>query len=108
MAAHIVPAKLYAKVFAALITLALVTTAVAFLDLGPFGIAVALTIAVTKMVLVILYFMHVRWSSRMTWVFVGAGFTWLTILIGLSLSDYISRYWEPAPAKAVGMTTEPL
>lgn len=108
MTTHIVPVRLYAAVFAVLIALALTTTGVAYLDLGSFGIAVALTIAITKMVLVILYFMHVRWSSRMTWVFVSAGFVWLIIMIGLSFTDYISRYWEPAPAKAPGMTNQPL
>ncbi|HWR54845.1 MAG TPA: cytochrome C oxidase subunit IV family protein [Bryobacteraceae bacterium] len=108
MSTHVVPAKVYAGIFGILIVLALLTTGVAYINLGPFSIVVALTIAIVKMVLVILYFMHVRWSSRLTWVFVGAGFAWLLILMGLSLTDYASRYWMPAPAKAPGMTNQPL
>jgi cytochrome c oxidase subunit 4 len=57
---------------------------------------VALTIAVSKASLVALYFMHVRWSSRLTWVFVGAGVFWLLILIALTLSDVFTRQWLPA------------
>ncbi len=108
MAEHVVPTKTYAMIFAALIALALLTTGAAYIDLGFFNPIVAMTIAVIKMVLVILFFMHVRWSSRMTWVFVGAGFVWLAILLMLSLSDYVSRYWMPAPSKAPAMTTNRL
>jgi cytochrome c oxidase subunit 4 len=100
MAHHGPTRNLYILVFAVLMALALLTTAVAFVDLGRFGIVVAMTIAITKMVLVILYFMHVRWSSRLTWVFVGAGFVWFLLLAGLTFSDYVSRSWMPAPAKA--------
>ena len=53
----------------------------------------ALAIAITKMLLVILYFMHVRYSSRLTWLFVAAGFIWLLIMIDLTLSDYLTRVW---------------
>ena len=108
MSTHVVPAKLYARVFGLLVLLALLTTGVAYINLGRFSIVAALTIAIVKMVLVILFFMHVRWSSKLTWVFVGAAFAWLMILIGLSFTDYISRYWMPAPAKAPGMTNQPL
>jgi cytochrome c oxidase subunit 4 len=62
-------------------------------DMGIFNPIVALTIACTKAVLVILFFMHVRYSSKLTMVTVAAGFFWLLILITLSLSDYISRDW---------------
>ena len=51
----------------------------------------ALTIAVVKMLLVILFFMHVRYSSRLTWIFVAAGFIWLLIMLDLTLSDYLTR-----------------
>jgi cytochrome c oxidase subunit 4 len=84
--------KLYAAIFAALIVLTLTTTAVSFIDLGgDLNVVVALFIAVCKAVLVILYFMHVRYSSRLTWVFVGAGFFWLSILITLTMSDLLTR-----------------
>jgi len=62
-------------------------------DMGIFNPIVALTIACTKAVLVILFFMHVRYSSKLTMITVAAGFFWLLILIVLSLSDYISRDW---------------
>jgi len=69
------------------------TVWVAFHDLGPWNIVVALTIAVAKATLVVLYFMHVRYSDRLTWVVVIAGFFWLAILLALTMSDYFSRSW---------------
>jgi cytochrome c oxidase subunit 4 len=70
------------------------TTGVAFIDLGGIGnVAVALTIAVIKAALVALYFMHLRYSSRLTMVFAAAGIFWLGIMIALTLSDYLSRDW---------------
>jgi cytochrome c oxidase subunit 4 len=81
MTQHIVPQKLYVQIFAVLPVLTELTVVVAFLDLGVLNNIVALSIAITKTVLVILFFMHVRYSSHLTWVFVGAGFFWLLILI---------------------------
>lgn len=82
----------YFAVFTALLALTALTTGVAFIDLGGIGnIAVALTIAVIKAVLVALYFMHLRYSSPLTVIFAGAGIFWLGILVALTLSDYISR-----------------
>jgi cytochrome c oxidase subunit 4 len=63
------------------------------MDLGRMNAVVALTIAVIKATLVVLYFMHVRYSSKLTWVFVGAGFFWLAIMVALTLSDYMTRGW---------------
>lgn len=97
MAGRIVPTRVYYAIFAVLMALTLVTVAVARRDLGFLNVAVALTIAVTKATLVILYFMHVRYSSRLTWVVVTSGFFWLGILVTLGLSDYLSRGWLPAP-----------
>ena len=89
---HVVSIKFYAAIFAALIILMLTTTVVSFIDLGgDLNVVVALFIAVCKALLVILYFMHVRYSSRLTWVFVGAGFFWLSILIALTMSDLLTR-----------------
>ncbi len=73
--------------------LTVLTVFVATLDLGRFNAIVALSIAVLKAMLVVLYFMHVRYSSKLTWAFVGAGFFWLAILFALTLSDYFSRPW---------------
>jgi cytochrome c oxidase subunit 4 len=100
MTDHIVPTRLYVQVFGALLVLTAITVAASFYDLGGgrlhYANAIAaLTIAVTKATLVVLYFMHVRWSSRLTWVFVGAGVFWLLILIGLTLSDVLTRGWLP-------------
>lgn len=73
----------------------LITVWVANFDLGPWNAVVALTIAVAKATLVVLYFMHVRYSSKLTWVFVGAGIIWLIILFAFTLSDYLTRGWVP-------------
>lgn len=84
--------KNYAAVFAALLVLTALTTAVAWVDLGgEFNVVVALAIAGAKASLVALYFMHLRHGSRLSWVFAGAGFFWLMILIALTLSDTLTR-----------------
>lgn len=97
MAGHIVPAKIYMLIFVALILLTALTTGVAFIDLGPLNTVAALAIAVIKAILVILFFMHVRYSSHMTRIVVVAGFFWLAILITLTLSDFLTRPWSPVP-----------
>jgi cytochrome c oxidase subunit IV len=91
---HVVSVKLYATIFGALLVLTLSTTGIAFVDLGgDLNTIVALFIAIVKAVLVILFFMHVYYSSRLTWVFVGAGFFWLLIMLSLTIADPISRNW---------------
>lgn len=97
MSEHVVPRSVYSAVFATLMVLTAVTVWIAYLDLGFLNVAVALGIAVTKATLVILYFMHVRYSTRLTWVVVASGFFWLGILVVLGLSDYLSRGWLPLP-----------
>jgi cytochrome c oxidase subunit 4 len=91
MSEHIVSKKLYYVIFGALMVLTFLTVWVATIDLGPLNTPVALAIAVTKAVLVVLYFMHVRYSSRLTWVVVAGGFLWLIIMVGLTMSDYLTR-----------------
>ena len=93
MKEHIVSPKVYFAVFITLGVLTVVTWSVAKFDLRILNVVVALTIAVIKATLVVLYFMHVRWSSRLTWVFVCAGFFWLAIMVALTLSDYETRGW---------------
>ena len=74
----------------------LATAGAAFIDLGGnLNTSVAMLIAACKALLVILFFMHVRYSSRLTWVFVAAGFFWLMILFALTLADVLSRRWLP-------------
>jgi cytochrome c oxidase subunit IV len=89
---HVLSVKLYAVIFIALVALTLTTTGVAFINLGgSLNVIVALTIAVVKALLVILFFMHVRYSDRLTWIFVGAGFFWLAIMMALTLGDFLTR-----------------
>lgn len=85
--------KLYAAVFATLLVLTFVTVWVAEHDFGLLNTPIALGIASFKAGIVVLYFMHVRWSSRVTWLFAGAGFVFLLILLGFTLSDYVTRGW---------------
>ena len=99
MSAHAIIRKTYYIVFATLLVLTLVTVQIAFLNLGRLNTVIALTIAFGKALLVILYFMHVRYSSRLTWLVGSAGFVWLSILIGLTLSDYLTRAWLPVPGR---------
>ena len=93
MSEHIVPRSTYFGVFAALLVGTVVTVFAATIDFGPMNDLIAMTIAVTKMMLVLLYFMHVRYSSRLIWVIVASMFFWLLILLLLTLADYGSRDW---------------
>ena len=94
-AAHVAPKSMYYMVFGALILGTILTVAAAKFDMGALNNIVMLAIACTKASLVILFFMHVRWSSRLTWVVAMAGFFWLLILFGIGMSDYMSRGWVP-------------
>ncbi len=94
---HISSVTQYLAIFFALMVLTAVTVYVAFIDLGGLNDVVAMSIAVTKGLLVVLFFMHVKYSSRLTWIFAAAGFLWLLILLGLTLSDYLSRAWIQVP-----------
>jgi cytochrome c oxidase subunit IV len=94
---HILPKSTYYAIFAVLMILLIVTVGVAFVQLGPLNIYVAMAIAISKAVVIILYFMHVRYSSKLVWIFASAGFVWLIILIALTMSDYVSRDWLPIP-----------
>ncbi len=97
MAEHIVPRRVYVAVWVALIILTWVTTYVSTLDLGAFNGPVALIIACLKMTLVILFFMHVKYSTRLTWLIVLAAFFWLGILLTLSMNDYLARHFLNYP-----------
>jgi len=97
MSQPIVPQKTYVIVFLCLIGLTLLTTGVAFVDLGPFNTVAALAIAFSKLLLVILFFMGVRYSSGLVRTVLIAGFFWLALLIALTMSDYRTRSWIPAP-----------
>jgi cytochrome c oxidase subunit 4 len=94
---HVVSPRIYLTIFAALMVLTAVTVWVAFYDLAWLNVFVAVTIAVVKATLVILYFMHVRWSSRLTQVIVASGVIWFVILLVFTFSDYLTRDWGGAP-----------
>lgn len=96
MSGHIVPQKIYFTIFALLIGLTVLTTWVASVHIeAPWNTWVALAIAVCKATLVILFFMHVKYSSNLTRIAVVAGFFWLAILLTLTLSDILTRTWIP-------------
>jgi cytochrome c oxidase subunit 4 len=98
MPGHVVPVRVYVGVFLALLALTGLTTWVSYSDLGPMNTVVALAIAVTKMLLVILFFMHVKYSPGLTRLVILAGFFWFAILLALTLSDELTRNWTPSPA----------
>jgi cytochrome c oxidase subunit 4 len=91
MSAHVVPLKTYFTIFGALMAGTALTVIIAFQDLGPMNTVVALTIAGIKALLVVLWFMHVKYSSRLTWIFAVAGFLWLILMIGLTMADFDTR-----------------
>ena len=87
----VVSRKTYLAIFAVLVVLTLVTTEVAFFNFGLMNPVIALTIAVIKATVVVLYFMHMKYSSRLTMIVGGAGIFWLGILLVLTMSDYLAR-----------------
>jgi cytochrome c oxidase subunit IV len=93
MSGHVAPKSLYYLIFGALIVGTVLTVVVAAFDLGVLNNFVMLAVACAKALLVVLYFMHVRWSTRLTWVVAGSGFFWLVVMFGLTLADYMSRGW---------------
>jgi cytochrome c oxidase subunit IV len=98
-ASHIDSVKSYAVVLLILLCLTIATALVATLDLGPFNIIVALGIAVTKMMFVVWFFMHVRYSTSLTRLVMVGGLLWLAILLTLSFADFATRGWLNVPGK---------
>jgi cytochrome c oxidase subunit IV len=90
---HVLPLRIYLLVFFSLLILTGTTVAVAFVDLGPLNNLVAMGIAVLKATLVILFFMHVRYSTRLTSLVIASGLLGLVIMVGLTLVDYATRGW---------------
>ena len=91
---HVGSIVTYVFVFLALIVGTIVTYLVAKIDLGALNAPIALIIATTKATLVILFFMHVKDSSRLTKVTVSAGIFWLCILLFLTMTDFSTRIWH--------------
>lgn len=94
MSEHIVSLRIYVMIFLALLVGTALTVVAGLRDFpGQLNVIIALTIAVVKATLVVLYFMHVRYSSRLIWVVFTSALFWLAILFALTLSDYWTRSW---------------
>jgi cytochrome c oxidase subunit 4 len=91
--------SLYFKVFGALIFLLILTVGAAYLPLGKMNIVVALAIAVVKAVLIVLFFMHIRDSDKLTWLVASSALVWFGIMIVLMFNDYGTRDWFSMPGK---------
>src|SRR5688572_538120 len=87
--------RTYRTIFIWLVVLMLLTILASYLNLGPFNLAVAMVIAMVKATLVVMYFMHVKYSGRLIWVYSAGAFLWLAILLALTYSDYLTRGWVP-------------
>ena len=88
---HVVPKRVYYVIFAILMLCTYLTVQIAFFDLGPLNTIAALVIAVFKATLVVLFFMHVRYSTRLTWAVVIGSVLFLAILLALTMGDYLTR-----------------
>ncbi len=97
MSEHIVPVRIYVTIFMVLLVGTALTVMAAFYDFPwQLNTIIALTIATTKATFVVLYFMHVRYSTRLVWVIVAAALFWMAILFALTFSDYNTRGWIPS------------
>ena len=95
MTTRVEPVKSYLAVFATLLVLLVLTVAANYAPLGGLNVVIALFIASAKAFLVMLFFMHIRYSSRLIWIYVGVGLFWLGILLALTMSDFLTRGWPP-------------
>jgi cytochrome c oxidase subunit 4 len=93
MSTHVSSVRTYVLIFLALMVGTALTVWAAFQDLGPFNNVVMLTIAIVKATLVVMYFMHVRHSSRLSTMTILTGIFFLLILFSLTLADYATRGW---------------
>ena len=97
MSEHIVPVRIYVTIFLVLLAGTTLTVMAAFYDFPwQLNTIIALTIATTKATFVVLYFMHVRYSTRLVWVIVAAALFWMAIMFALTFSDYNTRSWIPS------------
>jgi len=87
--------KVYVRTCIALLALLALTWMIAYVDLGPFNLIVALAVAIAKAIVIALFFMHIKGSSRLLHLAAVAGIIWLLFLISLTLGDYITRGWVP-------------
>jgi len=97
METHVVPKSTYFVIFGSLLALTLLTTGMAFVDMGKWNTVVALVIACCKATLVALFFMHLRWSPGVMRIVLLSALLWLAILISLTTTDFFTRGWTPVP-----------
>ncbi len=97
MSAHVSPKSVYYTIFGSLLVLTGITVGVAFINLGRLNFPVAISIAILKATLVVLFFMHAKYSSRLTKLVIGGAFFFLLCLFGLTMTDYLSRGWFSSP-----------
>jgi cytochrome c oxidase subunit 4 len=97
MNGEIIPPSVYFRVWVALLILLGLTTGLAYVPMGWFNTFSSVTIAFAKAVIIVLFFMHVKYKGRLVRVFVCAGLFWLAILFALSMGDYFTRSWLPQP-----------
>ena len=90
-----VSSKTYLKTFGALLGLLALTVGANFVNLGPYNVVVAMVISVAKAALIMLFFMEVRYSHPIVWLFASAAFLWLILLLVITLADYVARPWTP-------------
>ena len=102
MSGHVSPKSVYYSIFAALLALTGITVSVAFINLGRLNFPVAISIAILKATLVVLFFMHAKYSSRLTKLVIGGAFFFLLCLFGLTMTDYMSRGLDTYPGGAAG------
>ena len=107
MSGHVSPKRTYYTIFGALMVLTAITVTVAFINLGRLNFPIAISIAILKATLVVLFFMHAKYSSRLTKLVIGGAFFFLLTLFGLTLSDYLSRGWFVSPSGTAGAGTLP-
>jgi cytochrome c oxidase subunit IV len=94
MSEYLVPKRVYFTIYAILMFCTYLTVQIAYFDLGILNAVAAVGIAVVKATLVVLFFMHVRYSTRLTWLVVASSIFWLGILLVMTLGDYLTRGWR--------------
>ncbi len=90
---HVLSIRTNVTIFVILLALLVLTVAIAYVDLGPLGLPVAMSIATVKAALILMYFMHVKFNPPLVWVFSTAAFFWLLILLAFSFNDFLTRGW---------------
>jgi cytochrome c oxidase subunit IV len=95
----VVSIRTYTLTWLALLALALATTLIGFLNLGPFSMGIAILIATIKAALVVAFFMHGRYESKLVRIIIAAGVVWFLIMVSNTIGDYITRGWLPVPGK---------